>query len=104
MGFLQDIDNLRQQADGAIAPPPDLGMVRPGRLGTATIDAVREIALPDGAGTTMEFDLTVSVDGSGPYPVRHRQAVARTLAPSLQAGATIPVRVDPVDRLLLTIG
>ena len=104
MGFLQDIDNLQQQADGAVAPAFDAGLMRPGRLGTATIDAVRHTDAPDAAGTMTEFELTVTVDGCEPYAVCHRQAVARTLAPSLQPGATVPVRVDPIDRRSLTIG
>ena len=104
MGFLQDIDNLQQQADGTAAPAYDPGLMRPGRLATATIDAVRQLDGPDGDGPTMEFDLTVTVDGSAPYAVCHRQAIARTVAPSLQPGATVPVRVDPFDRFSLTIG
>jgi hypothetical protein len=98
MGFLNDIDNLQQQAAGTVAPPPDPGLTRTGRLGTATIDAVRETSV------AIELDLTVTVDGGAPYAVTHRQAVAPTAVRTLRPGVTVPVRVDPTDRSSLTIG
>lgn len=104
MGFLKDIDHLQQQADGTVAPVSDPALKRkPARLGTATIDAVRETG-GDGVEATLELDLTVTVDGGAPYTVTHRQAIAAALAASLRPGTTVPVRVDPDDRQSLTIG
>lgn len=98
MGFLKDIRDLQKQAD-AMTPP-----ARRGRLATATITAFRDTGLTVDDDPTVELDLSVSVDGAEPYAVTHRQTISRIALPSLQPGATVPVRVDPIDRTSLTIG
>ena len=75
-----------------------------GQVGSATITAIRDTGMTINDNPTVEFDLAVSVDGTDPYAVTHRQTISRIAIPSFQPGATIPVRVDPADRSSLMIG
>lgn len=108
MGFLQDISNLQKQAeargdrqaDGAKAQH----LMSNGRAGSATITAVRDTGVMIGDDPTVELDLSVSLSGSAPYTVTHRQTISRIAIPSFQPGATVPVRVDPADHRSLMIG
>lgn len=102
MGFLRDIRNLQRQAD-AMGPPERRGVAN-ARIGTATIDAVRDTGVTVGDDPTLEFDLSVSVEGAAAYGVTHRQTISRIAIPSFQPGATVPVRVDPADPVSLMIG
>jgi hypothetical protein len=134
MGFLKDIRNLQKQAeamtppehrgigggframrDGVSQANQMLGdmqaegqkaqhLIVNGRIASATITAVRDTGITINDNPTVEFDLAVAVDGSDPYAVTHRQTISRIAIPSFQPGATIPVRVDPVDRQSLMIG
>jgi hypothetical protein len=134
MGFLKDIRNLQKQAeamtppeyrgvaggframrDGVAQANQMLGdmqaegqkaqhLIVNGRIASATITAVRDTGITINDNPTVEFDLAVAVDGSDPYAVTHRQTISRIAIPSFQPGATIPVRVDPVDRQSLMIG
>jgi hypothetical protein len=61
---------------------------------TATIVAGRSIGAVN-ATPLMEFELTVLRDGMPPYSAMVRQAVNPLELPQLQAGASVPVRVDP---------
>jgi hypothetical protein len=100
MGFLKDIRNLQQQAEGLKAQQPMAG----GRAGSATITAIRDTGMTIDDDPTVELDLSVSLDGDAPYAITHRQTISRIAIPSFQPGATIPVRVDPADRSSLMIG
>jgi hypothetical protein len=102
MGFLRDIRNLQRQAE-AMAPPEPRG-VDNARIGTATIEAVRDTGVTVDGDPTLEFDLSVSVEGGAAYGVTHRQTISRIAIPSFQPGATVPVRVDPADPVSLMIG
>lgn len=93
MGFLQDIDNLQKQADA----------MAHGRVGCATITAIRDTGIAIEDDPTVELDLSVSIDGAAPYAVTHRLTIARIAIASFQPGATVPVRVDPADQTLLII-
>jgi hypothetical protein len=77
-----------------------------GRTASATITAIRDTgsATGDADDTTVELDLSVLLDGVEPYAVTHRQTISRLAIPSFQPGATVPVRVDPVDHSSLMIG
>jgi hypothetical protein len=94
MGFLKDIHNLQQQAD----------LMLNGRVACATITAVRDTGMTIDDDPTVELDLSVSLDGVAPYAVTHRQTISRIAIPSFQPGATVPVRVDPIDQTSLMIG
>jgi len=134
MGFLKDIRNLQKQAeamtppehrgvaggframrDGVAQANQMLGDMQAegqkaqhlmvnGRVASATITAVRDTGMSINDNPTVEFDLAVAVDGTDAYAVTHRQTISRIAIPSFQPGATIPVRVDPVDRQSLIIG
>jgi hypothetical protein len=104
MGFLQDMRNLEQQADGTVAPAhaPDLALR--GVAGAATIQAVRFTGAVLDDHPTLELDLVITVDGGEPYALCHRQSVSRLAIPSFRPGAVVPVRVDPGDRSSVTLG
>jgi hypothetical protein len=134
MGFLKDIRNLQKQAeamtppehrgvrggmramrDGVAQANQMLGDVQAegmkaqhlmanGQAGSATITALRDTGVTINDNPTVELDLSVTVDGTEPYAVTHRQTISRIAIPSFQPGATVPVRVDPVDRQSLIIG
>jgi hypothetical protein len=134
MGFLKDIRNLQKQAeamtppehrgvaggframrDGVAQANQMLGdmqaegqkaqhLMLNGRAASATITAVRDTGVTINDNPTVEFELAVIVEGGDPYAVTHRQTISRIAIPSFQPGATIPVRVDPVDRQSLMIG
>jgi hypothetical protein len=134
MGFFKDIRNLQKQAeamtppehrgitggframrDGVSQANQMLGdmqaegqkaqhLMANGRVGSATITAVRDTGMTINDNPTVEFDLSVSLEGTDPYAVTHRQTISRIAIPSFQPGATIPVRVDPADRSSLIIG
>jgi hypothetical protein len=107
MGFLQDLEDLQQQADavqahrvldGLAAERRRAGeLLSIGRAGTARIDARRDTGLTVDDDPSLEFDLLVTVDGAEPYAVMHRQVISRWAVTSLQPGATVAVRVDPAD-------
>jgi hypothetical protein len=134
MGFLKDIRNLQKQAeamtppehrgvtggframrDGVAQANQMLGdmqaegqkaqhLMTNGRVASATITAIRDTGMTINDNPTVELDLAVSVDGAAPYAVTHRQTISRIAIPSFQPGATVPVRVDPVDQTSLMIG
>ncbi|MCW2993692.1 MAG: hypothetical protein JWQ18_1187 [Conexibacter sp.] len=132
MGFLKDISNLQKQAK-AMTPPEHRGVVggframrdgvaqasealgdvdgqkaqylmANGRVASATITAIRDTGMTVNDDPTIELDLAVIVEGAAPYAVTHRQTISRIAIPSFQPGATVPVRVDPVDPTSLMIG
>jgi len=100
MGFLKDIRNLQEQADGQNAQR----LMAAGRVASATITAVRDTGETIDDNPTVELDLSVAVDGAAPYAMTHRQTISRLAIPSFQPGATVPVRVDPADPSSLLIG
>jgi hypothetical protein len=134
MGFLKDIRNLQKQAeamtppehrgiaggframrDGVAQANEVLGDMQAdgmkaqhlmvnGRVASATIVAVRDTGITINDNPTVEFELSVALDGAEPYAVTHRQTISRIAIPNFQPGATIPVRVDPADRQSLMIG
>jgi hypothetical protein len=133
MGFFKDIKNLQDTAkemtppehrgvlggframkDGVAQANQVLGgianegqkaqyLMQAGRVGSATISAVRQTGTFVNNNPECEIDLQVSVDGSAPYAVTHRQVLAMVALPSFQPGASVPVRVDPTDASSLII-
>jgi hypothetical protein len=105
MGFFNDIRDLQQQADAMTVDQHKAQyLMANGRHGSATIQAVRDTGLTLGDNPTVEFDLSVDLDGAGTYGVTHKQTISRIAIPSFQPGATVPVRVDPMDQHSLIIG
>jgi len=127
MGFFKDIRNLQKQAeamtppehrgmaggframrDGVAQANQMLGdvaaesqkaqyLMSNGRQGSATITAIRDTGVTINDNPTVELDLDVSLDGGAPYTVTHKQTISRIAIGSFQPGATVPVRVDPMD-------
>ncbi len=75
-----------------------------GIIGHATVRALHDTGLLVNENPLVEFDLLVSVGGWEPYVVTHRQAISRIVLANFQAGAEIPVRVDPSDAQRVLIG
>ncbi len=133
MGFFKDLRNVQKQAkdmtppeyrgmgglmrmskDGMATMSQSLGQMQAdaqkaqhlsvnGRAGTATITALRQTGTFVNENPEVEMDLQVTVDGMQPYPVTHRQVIAMIAAPQLQPGATVPVKVDPVEPTSLIV-
>ena len=134
MGFLKDISNLQKQAkamtppehrgaaggframrDGVAQANDVLGSLAAdsqkaqhlmvnGRVGSATITAIRDTGMTINDNPTVELDLSVTLDDAAPYAVTHRQTISRIAIPSFQPGTTVPVRVDPANHSSLLIG
>jgi len=133
MGFFKDIKNLQETAremtppehrgvrggframkDGVAHANQTLGqmandgqkaqhLMHAGRVGTATVSGVRQTGTFVNNNPECELDLQVTVDGSAPYEVTHRQILAMVALPGFQPGASVPVRVDPNDPSSLII-
>jgi Protein of unknown function (DUF3592) len=133
MGFFKDIKNLQDTAremtppehrgmrgglramkDGVAQANQMMGqmasdgqksqhLMQAGRVGTATVTAVRQTGTFVNNNPECELDLQVVVDGGDPYEVTHRQVLAMVALPGFQPGASVPVRVDPDDPSSLII-
>lgn len=68
-----------------------------GRVGTATVSALRDTGTTINDNPVVDLDLQVTVDGGVPYAVTHRQTISRLAVAGFQPGSTVPVRVDPMD-------
>ncbi|MDX6726413.1 MAG: hypothetical protein QOK49_1218 [Baekduia sp.] len=99
MGFLKDIRNLEEQAEASRSRRSVHG-----RPAAATIHAVRDTGGPVDDDPTVELELSVVLEGEAPYVVTHRETLSRVAMAGLRPGATIPVRVDPDDRMSLMLG
>ena len=74
-----------------------------GRQGTATVTALRDTGVTINDNPQVELDLDVAVQGMPVYPVTHRQVISRLAIMGFQPGATLPVRVDPLQPRSLII-
>ena len=74
-----------------------------GRVGRAVVTARRDTGVVVNENPEVELELQVSVEGGPRYPVLHRQIISRLVTANFTPGATVPVRVDPIDpqRLLI---
>jgi hypothetical protein len=72
-------------------------LLQVGRVGHATVVAVRDTGVMVGENPQAELDLQVAVAGVEPYDVTHRQVISRLAIGSFWPGAKVPIRVDPQD-------
>lgn len=70
-------------------------LMQAGRVGSATVSAVRQTGTFVNNNPECELALQVVLDGGEPYGVTHRQVLAMVALPGFQPGASVPVRVDP---------
>ena len=133
MGFFKDLRNVQKQAkemtpqeyrgmgglmrmskDGMSQMSQTMGQMQAdaqkaqhlsvnGRAGTATITALRQTGTFVNENPEVEMDLQVTVDGMAPYSATHRQVIAMIAAPQFQPGATVPVKVDPLEPTSLIV-
>jgi hypothetical protein len=75
-----------------------------GIAGSATVNALSDTGTMLNNAPVMELDLTVTVPGREPYPVKHRQLVSFAALGNFQPGKTFPVHVDQQDPSKLVIG
>jgi len=96
VGFAGD---TKQQVLGEIVAEQQRAqrLMATGLVGQATITGVRETGASVNDNPVVEFDLSVALDDRDPYAVTHRQVVSRLVVGNFAPGATVPVRVDPVD-------
>lgn len=73
-------------------------LLQVGRVGHATVVAVRGTGVMVNDNPQAELDLHVAVAGLDPYLVTHRQVISRVAISSFQPGARVPIRVDPRDQ------
>jgi hypothetical protein len=95
---------LQQGAAGMADPAGLQNTYVGGTPGTAIVNAIKDTGTVINSAPVCELDLTVTVPGEEPYPVRHRQLIAQSALARFQPGATFSVRVDPSDRSKLVIG
>lgn len=72
-------------------------LLQVGRVGHATVVAVRDTGVMVGDNPQAELDLQVAVAGFDTYEVTHRQVISRIAIDSFWPGAKVPIRVDPQD-------
>jgi hypothetical protein len=75
-----------------------------GTPGRATVNSLAETGTIVNNAPVMEIDMTVTVPGSDPYPIKHRQLVAYSAMGNFQPGASFPVHVDQQDPTKIVIG
>jgi hypothetical protein len=75
-----------------------------GLAGNATVTAISDTGTMMNNAPVMELDLSVTVPGRDPYPVKHRQIVSAAALNNFQPGKTFSVRVDQQDPSKLIIG
>jgi hypothetical protein len=127
MGFFKDVRGIQKQAEemtppehrgirGGFRAMKDLAatgnatlgemhqqaqdaqrLMQVGRVGQATVMAIRDTGVTVNENPQAELDLQVAVEGTPPYMVTHRQVIARIALAGFQPGASVPVRVDPQD-------
>jgi hypothetical protein len=74
-----------------------------GRVGRATVTALRDTGVTINENPEVELELCVEVEGGDPYPVTHRQIISRLVTGNFRPGASVSVRVDPADPQRLII-
>lgn len=72
--------------------------------GSATVTAIQDTGTQINGAPVVELDLTVTVPGREPYPVKHRQVISPVVMANFQPGSVIAVRVDPADQSKIIIG
>lgn len=101
------MDNVpvwQQQAADMQAAMANGGVYASGVAGNATVTAISDTGTFVNNQPVMELDLTVSVPGKDPYPVKHRQLIAMSQIPNFQPGKSFPVHVDQQDATKIALG
>ena len=134
MGFLKDMRTLKKQADALTPPEhkglgggfralrdatseatQTLGDLQRqaavanhlavhGVPGRAVITAIGDTGMTVNDNPRVSLTLEVTVGDKAPYTATHDQVISRIAVAGFQPGATVPVRVDPVDERSLIIG
>jgi hypothetical protein len=134
MGFLKDMRTLKKQADALTPPEhkgigggfralrdatseatQTLGDLQRqaavanhlavhGVPGRAVITEIRDTGMTVNDNPRVSLTLEVTVGDKAPYTATHDQVISRIAVAGFQPGATVPVRVDPVDERSLIIG
>ena len=134
MGFLKDMRTLKKQADAMTPPEhrgmaggframrdmasdatQTLGEMQReaavanhlavhGVPGRAVITAISDTGMTVNDNPRVSLTLEVTVGDKAPYTATHDQVISRIAVAGFQPGATVPVRVDPVDERSLIIG
>ncbi len=101
-----DSAQAMQAASGGMSADPmaNMATMAGGLMGTATVTGLTETGTVVNNAPVVELDLSVTVGGGEPYPVKHRQLIAYSALPNFQPGKTFSVRVDQNDPTKLVIG
>jgi hypothetical protein len=94
----------QQQAQEMGGMAGSMGAYANGAAGSAIVTAIADTGTMVNNAPVMELDLTVTVPGRDPYPVKHRQLVALSAIGNFQPGRTFPVHVDNGDPTKIVIG
>ena len=78
-------------------------LLQVGRVGQATVVAVRDTGVMVDENPQAELDLQVAVAGVEPYFLTHRQVISKVAIASFWPGAKVPIRVDPHDPLKVLV-
>jgi hypothetical protein len=77
-------------------------LIATGRLRSAKLLGMRDTGHGSDGDPELELELSVDLEGTRRV-VLHRQVVSRLAARELRLGASLPVRVDPVDPSILVL-
>jgi hypothetical protein len=78
-------------------------LLQVGRRGHAMVMSVRDTGVSVDDNPETELELCVTLTGTDPYKVTHRQVISRIAIGSLRAGSKVPVRVDPQNPLKVLV-
>lgn len=104
MDSAQEMQASMSQSGLTANPMANMATMAGGLMGTATVTAITETGTVVNNAPVVELDLSVTVGGGEPYPVKHRQLIANAQLPSFQPGSSFSVRVDQNDPTKLIIG
>lgn len=104
MDSAQEMQAAMNQSGLTANPMANMATMAGGLMGTATVTAITETGTVVNNAPVVELDLSVTVGGGEPYPVKHRQLIANAQLPSFQPGKSFSVRVDQNDPTKLIIG
>lgn len=104
MDSAQEMQASMSQSGQTANPMANMATMAGGLMGTATVTAITETGTVVNNAPVVELDLSVTVGGGEPYPVKHRQLIANAQLPSFQPGSSFSVRVDQNDPTKLIIG
>jgi hypothetical protein len=95
---------MQNASDLSANPLENMATMAGGLRGTATVTALTETGTEVNNAPVVELDLSVTVGGGEPYPVKHRQLIAHSALANFQPGKSFSVRVDQNDPTKLIIG